>query len=97
MSLHTGHAARNRPAPRARDAARPRPSIHPGKLLDRIADVFANALGGLVGLAGRPIPGHWTAPWNDRVGVSLAGVSELALDELVARTVAVADGISTRR
>ena len=51
------------------------------------------SVGGLFGLTGKPIPDHWTAPWNERVGVSLAGESELSLGELVARTVAVADSI----
>jgi hypothetical protein len=36
------------------------------------------------------IPERWTAPWNGRVGVGLAGYSELRLDDLVDRTVAVA-------
>ncbi len=43
-----------------------------------------------MGIAGASIPGHWTAPWAGRIGVSLAGYSELSLDDVVARTVAVA-------
>ena len=56
-------------------------------------DCNGATVGGLFGLTGQPIPHHWTAPWNERVGVSLAGQSELALGDLVARTVAVADRI----
>ena len=43
-----------------------------------------------MGLSGAKIPEHWTRPWRGRVGVSLAGYSEFALDDLAARTVAVA-------
>ena len=57
-------------------------------------DCNGATVGGLVGLTGHAIPDHWTAPWNERVGVSLAGQSELALNDLVARTIAVADGIA---
>ena len=53
-------------------------------------DCNGATVGGLMGLAGAEIPAHWTRPWAGRVGVSLAGHSELALDDLVARTVAVA-------
>ncbi|MDJ0906395.1 MAG: ADP-ribosylglycohydrolase family protein [Woeseiaceae bacterium] len=56
-------------------------------------DCNGATVGGLFGLTGNPIPGHWTAPWNERVAVNLAGQSELALGELVARTMAVADRI----
>jgi ADP-ribosylglycohydrolase len=53
-------------------------------------DCNGATVGGLMGLAGAAIPDHWTRPWAGRVGVSLAGHSELGLDDLVARTVAVA-------
>jgi ADP-ribosylglycohydrolase len=53
-------------------------------------DCNGATVGGLWGLSGRPIPGHWTAPWQGRVAVTLAGVGELALDAVVDRTVAVA-------
>ena len=53
-------------------------------------DCNGATVGGLFGLTGKPIPRHWTAPWNERVGVNLAGQSELSLDDLVARTMAVA-------
>jgi hypothetical protein len=59
-------------------------------------DCNGATVGGLFGLTGHAIPDHWTAPWNGRVGVSLAGQSELSLDELVTRTVAVADRIGAR-
>ena len=48
-------------------------------------------VGGLLGLSGARIPGHWTKPWGGRVGVGLAGLSELTLDDLVVRTLHVAD------
>lgn len=52
-------------------------------------DCNAATVGGLWGLSGRPIPEHWTEPWNGRVAVQLAGVGELSLDDLVTRTLAV--------
>lgn len=52
-------------------------------------DCNAATVGALWGLSGRPIPEHWTSPWNGRVGVSLAGMGELALDDLVDRTLRV--------
>lgn len=57
-------------------------------------DCNSATVGGLWGLTGRSIPEHWTAPWQGRVAVTLAGVGELALDDLVTRTVAVAGRIS---
>ncbi len=50
--------------------------------------------GGLWGLQGRSVPEAWTRPWRGRVAVSLAGQSELALDALVDRTVAVAERLA---
>jgi ADP-ribosylglycohydrolase len=57
-------------------------------------DCNGATVGGLWGLQGRPIPEHWTAPWQGRVAVTLAGVGELDLDELVDRTVAVIQKIT---
>lgn len=54
-------------------------------------DCNGATVGGLWGLRGEPIPAAWTAPWRGRVAVSLAGLGELALDDLVDRTVAVAE------
>jgi ADP-ribosylglycohydrolase len=59
-------------------------------------DCNGATVGGLWGLTGRPIPEHWTNPWNGRVAVTLAGIAELSLDALVARTVAVAERIRER-
>jgi hypothetical protein len=56
-------------------------------------DCNGATVGGLWGLMGKPIPEHWTAPWQGRVGVTLAGMSELGLDDLVARTIAVANAL----
>ena len=57
-------------------------------------DCNGATVGGLWGLSGQPIPLHWTAPWQGRVAVMLAGVGELALDDLIARTVSVAERIA---
>jgi len=56
-------------------------------------DCNGATVGGLWGLTGRWIPESWTAPWQGRVAVTLAGVDELRLNDLVARTVAVAGRI----
>ncbi|MFI5398123.1 MAG: ADP-ribosylglycohydrolase family protein [Candidatus Binatia bacterium] len=53
-------------------------------------DCNGATVGGLWGLQGKPIPESWTRPWRGRVAVSLAGFSELSLDELVDRTRTVA-------
>jgi ADP-ribosylglycohydrolase len=58
-------------------------------------DCNGATVGGLWGLSGRPIPEHWTEPWRGRVAVTLAGVGELTLEGLVARTIAVAERISS--
>jgi ADP-ribosylglycohydrolase len=57
-------------------------------------DCNAATVGGLWGLSGREIPGHWTEPWQGRVAVTLAGMGELQLDDLVDRTVKVAEKLS---
>ncbi len=54
-------------------------------------DCNGATVGGLWGLTGRPIPEHWTAPWQGRVAVNLAGMGELSVDDLIARTVSVAE------
>jgi ADP-ribosylglycohydrolase len=54
-------------------------------------DCNGATVGALWGLTGRPIPDRWTDPWKGRIAVSLAGVDELSLDDLVERTVAVAE------
>ena len=53
-------------------------------------DCNGATVGGLFGLTGQPIPEQWTKPWRGRVAVSLAGYSEIPLDDLVNRTVALA-------
>ena len=52
-------------------------------------------VGALWALGGESLPPHWAEPWQGRVETSLAGVGEVRLDDLVDRTVAVADGIRT--
>jgi ADP-ribosylglycohydrolase len=56
-------------------------------------DCNGATVGGILGLTGKPIHGHWTKPWNNRVAVDLAGIGELDLNELADRTVAVAEKI----
>jgi ADP-ribosylglycohydrolase len=56
-------------------------------------DCNGATVGGLWGLQGRSIPSHWTEPWQGRVAVTIAGVGELKLDDLVDRTVAVMEKI----
>lgn len=53
-------------------------------------DCNGATVGGLWGISGRAVPEHWTAPWNGKVAVSLAGLSELPLKSLVERTLIVA-------
>ena len=53
-------------------------------------DCNGATVGGLFGLTGRPVSRSFADPWAGRVGVTLAGTHELALDDLVARTCAVA-------
>ena len=47
-------------------------------------------IGGLLGLAGASIDGHWTIPWQGRIGVAIAGIAEVSIDDVVERTLAVA-------
>ncbi len=53
-------------------------------------DCNGATVGGLFGLTAGGIPEAWTRPWAGRVGLGLAGLGEVGLDELVERTVAVA-------
>ena len=54
-------------------------------------DCNGATVGALWALQNKPLPPHWLEPWRGRVGVSLAGIAELNLEELVSRTVAVAE------
>jgi len=54
-------------------------------------DCNGATVGSLWALQGQPIPVHWTQPWQGQVGLSLAGHDRIEIDELVARTVQVAD------
>lgn len=56
-------------------------------------DCNGATVGGLFGLTGEEIPEAWTRPWAGRIGVGLAGFAEVELDDVVARTVAVAEKI----
>lgn len=57
-------------------------------------DCNGATVGGLLGLAGASIPQRWTRPWQGRIAAGLAGHAELQLDDVVARTVAVARSIA---
>lgn len=59
-------------------------------------DCNGATVGGLCGMAGVAIPDHWTRPWKGRIGVGLAGMGELSLDEVVQRTLDVARAIAER-
>ena len=56
-------------------------------------DCNGATVGGLWGLQGKPIPEAWTRPWQGRIAVTLAGLGELELDDLVDRTVTVTERI----
>lgn len=56
-------------------------------------DCNGATVGGLWGLQDKPIPTQWADPWQNRVGVRLAGQSELELDALVGRTLGVLDAM----
>jgi ADP-ribosylglycohydrolase len=53
-------------------------------------DCNGATVGGLWGLQGKTIPTQWTAPWQGRVGLGLAGYDEVTLTALVERTTGVA-------
>ncbi len=56
-------------------------------------DCNGATVGGLWALQGKPVPSEWTDPWQGIVKISLGGYSEIKLEELVARTVAVAQAL----
>jgi ADP-ribosylglycohydrolase len=53
-------------------------------------DCNGATVGALWGVQGDAIPERWTAPWRGRVAFGLAGIDELDVETLIARTVAVA-------
>ena len=57
-------------------------------------DCNGATVGGLIGLSGVPVPEQWTRPWGGRIGVDLAGIGEVRLDEVTERTVAVARSLA---
>ena len=59
-------------------------------------DCNGATVGALWGLLGGEIPEHWTEPWNGRVALTLAGYGEVSLEELVHRTVAVAEKLASQ-
>ena len=58
-------------------------------------DCNGATVGGLWGLQGKPIPSHWTAPWQERVAVTIVGTEELELEDLIDRTIKVGEKISS--
>ncbi|MFT5481650.1 MAG: ADP-ribosylglycohydrolase [Halieaceae bacterium] len=67
-----------------------------GSVVEAGLDTDCNGatVGGLWGLQGKPVPSQWTDPWQGSVAVTLAGVAELHIDALVARTVQVTESIA---
>jgi len=57
-------------------------------------DCNGATVGALWALQGKPVPERWAAAWRGRVGVSLAGAAEIELEDLVSRTVAVAESLA---
>ena len=57
-------------------------------------DCNGATVGGLMGLAGATIDERWTRPWHGRIGTNLAGVGETTIDDVVARTLAVAERLT---
>ena len=54
-------------------------------------DCNGATVGGLMGLAGATIDERWTRPWRGRIATNLAGVGETTIDDVVARTLVVAE------
>jgi len=59
-------------------------------------DCNGATVGGLMGLAGAPIPDEWTEPWKGTIGTNLAGIGEVSIDSVVARTLAVANKMADK-
>jgi ADP-ribosylglycohydrolase len=59
-------------------------------------DCNGATVGGLWGLTNQAIPTLWTDPWQGRVAVPIAGIGELALEDLVRRTCTAAEEISAK-
>jgi len=57
-------------------------------------DCNGATVGALWALQGSAVPEHWLLPWQGKVGVSLAGMAQLELDDLVSRTLAVAEKLN---
>ncbi len=60
-------------------------------------DCNGATVGGLWGLSDRDIPAKWTDPWQGKVAVTLAGVGELELSDLVSRTMETARNLNPAR
>lgn len=57
-------------------------------------DCNGATVGGLWGLRSGSIPEAWTQPWRGKVAVSLAGFGEMDLEDLVDRSVALAERLA---
>ena len=53
-------------------------------------DCNGATVGGLWGLTGTEIPGHWVDQWEGRIQTSVVGCGDTTLDDLTKRTVALA-------
>jgi hypothetical protein len=59
-------------------------------------DCNGATVGGLWGIQGEAIPTRWTAPWQGRVALSLAGYDEVTVASLVECTLRVAATITDK-
>jgi len=59
-------------------------------------DCNGATVGGLLGLAGTRIAETWTNPWRGRIGTNLAGIGEISIDEVTARTLAFANNLNRK-
>ena len=57
-------------------------------------DCNGATVGALWGLSGRPVPAAWTEPWRGTVDIGLGGWGETSVQDLIDRTVVVANAIA---
>ena len=57
-------------------------------------DCNGATVGGLVGLDLGEIPDKWTKPWQGKVSTAISGLGELALEDLVKRTISLVSKFS---
>ena len=57
-------------------------------------DCNGATVGGLVGLADCNVPEKWHSPWNGKVNTAISGLGELRLEDLIQRTITVAEKLN---